>query len=116
MHLACIYALLDRSPAIEAKHLMAALAVWQYTEASARFIFGDALGDPTADEILRALRSHTEGMTRTEIRELFQRNKPSAEISRALGVLLEYGLATVIRSRETEDQSRPTERWKAVTI
>jgi hypothetical protein len=116
MRLACLYALLDRSPIIKAEHLTAALGVWQYSEASARFIFGDALGDPTADEILRALRSRAEGMTRTEIRELFQRNKPSAEIQRALSVLLEYGLAAMTSSRESEDQNRPTERWKAVTV
>jgi hypothetical protein len=114
MRLACIYALLDQSPVIQAKHLMAALAVWHYSEASARFIFGDALGDPTADEILRALRSHAEGMTRTEIHQIFQKNKSSSEIGRALGVLLEYGLATVNRSREDENQKRPTERWRAV--
>jgi hypothetical protein len=116
MRLACLYALLDKSPVIGAEHLMAALAVWQYCEASARSIFGNALGDPTADEIVRALRSRAEGMTRTEIRELFQRNKSSAEIGRALGVLLEYGLATVTHSRESEDQIRPTEQWKAVTL
>jgi Protein of unknown function (DUF3987) len=116
MRLACLYALLDRSPIICAQHLTAALAVWQYSEASAQFIFGDALGDPTADDILRALRSHAEGMTRTEIREFFHRNKPSAEIGRALGVLLEYGLASVTRLHEDEDQKRPTERWKAVTL
>jgi Protein of unknown function (DUF3987)/Primase C terminal 1 (PriCT-1) len=116
MRLACLYALLDRSPIVCAQHLMAALAVWQYAEASARFIFGDALGDPTADEILRALRSRAEGMTRTEIREIFQRNKTSAETSRALGVLLEYGLASMTRLHESDDQKRPPERWKAITL
>ena len=68
-----------------AGHLLAALAVWDYCEASARFIFGDALGDPVADEILRALRqAGEEGMTRTAIREnLFQRNMPARRIQRA---------------------------------
>ena len=32
-----------------------ALAVWEYAEHSARYIFGDALGDPLADEILAAI-------------------------------------------------------------
>jgi DNA-binding transcriptional ArsR family regulator len=63
---------------------MAALAVWEYCEDSGRFIFGTALGDPTADEILRALRRHPEGMTRNEIREHFGRNKLSGEIGQAL--------------------------------
>ena len=116
MRLACIYALLDSSEMVRAEHLMAALAAWQYCEDSARFIFGDAMGDATADEILRELRSHPEGMTRNDIREFFQRHKSSAEIGRGLGVLQEYGLARMDRSREQDNQIRPTERWYALTI
>ena len=56
LRLALVYALLDRSAFIDAPHLLAALACWDYAEASARYIFGDTLGDPVADEILRALR------------------------------------------------------------
>jgi hypothetical protein len=93
--------------------LIAALAVWQYCEDSARFIFGDAMGDATADETLRELRSHREGMTRNEIREHFQRHKPWEEIRRALCVLQEYGLATPVRERG--DQGRPAERWQVLS-
>jgi hypothetical protein len=52
--LALIYALLDRRDQIEVVHLKAALAVWEYCEASATRIFGKMVGDPVADEILRA--------------------------------------------------------------
>ena len=45
MRLAMIYALLDQSPVIRPEHLMAGLAVWQYCEQSARYIFGSAMGD-----------------------------------------------------------------------
>jgi hypothetical protein len=38
----------------EPNTLRRALAVWWYCEGSARFIFGAALGDSTADEILQA--------------------------------------------------------------
>jgi DNA-binding transcriptional ArsR family regulator len=109
----CLYALLDRSSVVRAEHLMAALAVWEYCEDSARFIFGEALGDATADEILRALRERPEGMTRTEIREYFARNKPSAEIERALRALQEHGRARA--QREHAEQGRPAERWYAIT-
>jgi|ERR1039458_1429087 hypothetical protein len=113
MRLACIYALLDCSETVRAAHLTAALAVWQYCEDSARFVFGDAMGDATADEILRELRGHPEGMTRNDIREFFHRHKSSAEIGRALGVLQEYGLVNVVLERG--DQGRPAERWFALT-
>jgi hypothetical protein len=56
--LACLFALLDCSVVVGAPHLRAALAVWEYAEASARFIFGEALGDPVADDILREEDPH----------------------------------------------------------
>jgi hypothetical protein len=112
LRLSCLYALLDRSSAVRAEHLMGALAVWVYCEDSARFIFGGALGDATADEILRALRERPEGMTRTEIREYFAHNKQSAEIARALKVLQEYGRARM--KLEPAEQGRPAERWYSV--
>jgi DNA-binding transcriptional ArsR family regulator len=116
VRLSMIYALLDQSPIIKAAHLKAALAVWRYCEDSARFVFGDALGDETADEILRQLRSRPDGMTRTEIRDLFQRNRSAAEIGRALGVLQEHGLARMTLDYEQEDNIRQTERWRAITV
>ena len=108
MRLAMLYALLDRSVAIQPRHLLAALAAWDYSERSARFIFGDALGDSTADEILRALRASASGLTRDQIRDYFARHRSSPEISRALGVLAEYGLAV---SKQEETGGRPAERW-----
>ena len=114
LRLSCLYALLDCSAVVRAEHLMAGIAAWRYCEDSAQFIFGDALGDQTADEIIRQLRQNPQGMTRNEIREHFNRNKSSAEVGRALDVLLEYGLARVEREREVEAQKRPPERWFAV--
>jgi hypothetical protein len=39
------------------KQCEAALTLWRYCDASARYIFGDLVGDPVADTILRALRN-----------------------------------------------------------
>jgi hypothetical protein len=113
MRLACIYAVLDCSQVIRKEHLCAALALWDYCEASARYIFGDVLGDPTADEILRCLKGQSSGLTRTDIRNLFQRNKNKAEIDRALKALLEGGFARVT-VEETKGNIRGTERWRAM--
>jgi hypothetical protein len=110
MRLATLYALLDYSAVIQRAHLLAGLAVWEYAEASARYIFGDALGDPTADDLLQALRATPAGMTRTQIRDHFGRNKSAGEIGRALGLLLEYDLA--YRRSEATD-GRTAERWLA---
>jgi hypothetical protein len=45
IRLAVIYALLDGRAEIGAGHLKAAIAVWEYAEASAEYIWGDTLGD-----------------------------------------------------------------------
>jgi Protein of unknown function (DUF3987) len=116
MRLACLYALLDCSAIISRKHLEAALALWQYCENSARFIFGDALGDPVADEILKVLREvEDEGLTRTQIRDLFGRNRSTSEIIRALQKLIEAGFAGYTLE-ESNGTNRKTERWRALRV
>lgn len=109
MRIACIYALLDLSDKVRVEHLEAALAVWDYCEASARYIFGNSLGDPAADELLNVLRKVGQnGMTRTEISNYFGRHKNAQQLSRALSLLSERGLA--YRLKET-GYGRPVERW-----
>ncbi len=82
IRLAMLYALLDGKDQIDIQHLDAALAAWEYCEASAAYIFGQMLGDVVADEILDALtRAGPRGMTRTEINDLFQRHKHGSRIT-----------------------------------
>ena len=113
LRLSMIYALADGSGTITRPHLQAALAVWDYAERSARFIFGDRLGEPTADELRNALRdAGRDGMSRNDMREHFQHNKKSAEITRALEVLARNGLA-VQCEKQKEGPGRPEERWRS---
>jgi hypothetical protein len=112
LRLSMIYALLDESAIIEEAHLNAALAVWSYGEASARLTFGDRIGDITADELLRALRSCPEGLTRTDINNHFGRNKSASEIARALSVLTQGGRVRVERE---DTKGKRAERWFAAT-
>jgi hypothetical protein len=111
MRLAMIYALMDRSAVIGAPHLLAALALWDYVERSVSFIFGDDLGDPVADELLRLLLSCPAGLTRNELRDYFGRHQSSERIGRALGLLLQHRLA---RCERQDTGGRPAERWFAV--
>ena len=112
MRLACLYALLDHSDAITVKHLQAALAVWKYCEHSVRSIFGSSTGHRLADQILRRLWISPDGMSRTDIRDLFNRNRSKPEIDEALAYLQERELACP-ESVGTHD-GRPTEMWFAV--
>jgi hypothetical protein len=110
MRLACIYALLDRCPTIGKEHLLAALALWEYVEASAQYIFGARMGDPVADRIAEALLSNPDGMSRTEISALFGRHQSSANIERALGQLRKNQVVECIQDRT--GGRRPTEIWR----
>jgi len=65
VRLAAIYATLDTSEHICLPHLEAGLAVWRYSSDSARWIFGDSLGDPTADDIWTLAKDRPAGVTRT---------------------------------------------------
>ena len=112
LRLSLLYAVLDRAPEIRPEHLDAALAVWRYCEDSARYIFGDALGDPTADAVIKALRAAQHGLTRTDIRDHFHRKKQEGEITRALFLLHQKGLA---RFERQETAGRPVERWFATS-
>jgi len=111
MRIACIYAVLDKSNWIRAEHLLAALALWDYSEASARYIFGDATGDVVADRILQAIRGSTNGLTRTDIRDLFFRNISGVKIDDALCFLESHSL---LRMARENTGGRPIERWVVV--
>jgi hypothetical protein len=112
MRLAMLYALLNESTVIRKADLQAGLALWHYAEQSARHIFGQALGDPVADEILRALRAALPGgLSQTDIRNVFHRNKHAQSISTALHLLLDYGM--VRSKRDTNTGGAPKTIWFA---
>jgi Protein of unknown function (DUF3987) len=111
IRLALIYALLDGAAEIDEPHLRAALAVWEYCETSAAYIFGNSLGDPLADEIDQALkRQYPEGMTRTAIRDLFGRHQSSGRLGVALTLLL---TKSRVRVETAATGGRPVETWFA---
>jgi hypothetical protein len=108
--LSCLYAALDLSSEVRVDHLEAALALWGYCADSARYLFGDSLGDPETDKLCEALRAAgTTGLTRTQIaREVFKGHGSKQEIDRALQRLVDAGLGAVERERTG---GRDVERW-----
>jgi len=94
---------------IRLEHLQAGLAVWRYCEDSAKYIFGDSIGDPVADTILAGLKTAINGLNRTDMSDLFGRNRKSSEIDRALGVLQRSGRA--LNKMIQSAGGRPAETW-----
>jgi hypothetical protein len=110
LRLSMLYALLDCSRAVRLEHLRAALALWRYCEESALLVFGERLGDPTADAIVDALQ-HDGPLTRDEIVRLFSGHRRKPEIDVALALLVEAGLVVI----ETEETGgRPATRVRLV--
>jgi hypothetical protein len=94
LRLSAVYAALDRNPLIDACHVEAALAVWDYCLASARLLFDTAPIDPTARRISQALDLSPDGLSRVQIRGLFHRHVSKERIDLALEQLLSLGLGS----------------------
>jgi hypothetical protein len=107
-----IFAICDQALEIQPKHLEAALAVMDFCQASARWIFGQATGNKLANNILWELLRRPQGMTKTDINnEVCRRNTPKQQIDKALEILAKSGLATVIP--ESPENGPIIERWFA---
>jgi hypothetical protein len=114
LRLALLYALMDGAGHIERVHLEAARALWTFCAASARYIFSDFTGDPSADDILRALRNAGgAGMSRTDIYTMLHCNIASGRIGAALNKLAIEGKVRCVKTK-TNGRGRPTEMWFAV--
>ena len=110
LRLSVIYAVLDCSPLVRVPHLQAALAVWRYSEASARWIFETGTGNKIADRIIAALiAAAAKGLTKTQIIcDVFNRNVTKFAIDEALRLIYHLGLGSC--QMETT-KGRSAERW-----
>jgi len=108
MRLASLFALLEQTTLVNPGHLEAAASLWRYSAASVEHIFGNAPARATADRIWQALKAEPNGLTGTEIRDLFNRHAP--DVGKALQILQGSGLAERV---DENTGGRPVERWFA---
>ncbi|MDE3074882.1 MAG: hypothetical protein KGJ86_05590 [Chloroflexota bacterium] len=114
LRVSLLYALLDCAAAVDRLHLDAALSLWAYAARSARWVFGDSVGDPIADDIWQALQANPHGLTRQALRDLFSRNKSAKAISAALAMLERAGRVSRA-TRSVNGHGRPAEMYIAAT-
>jgi hypothetical protein len=112
IRLALLYALADGARAITRAHLEAALALYDYAARSAGYALESTSGNPLAEQIHTALQRSPDGLTRTQLRDLFQRNLAVAEIAQALATLAHTGRAA---RQRTLTGGRPAELWTATS-
>ena len=109
MRLAMVYALLDCTDTISAAHLRAALAVWEYCDASARFIFGGQDSDPIQQKIIDRLKSGP--ATQTEINAYFNRHISASVLREKLETLSAKGRVTCCEERT---DGRTKKKWSLI--
>lgn len=110
LRLALLYALVDGETTIRLGHLQAGLALWGYAARSVAWALRTTSTDPIAERIHAALTASPDGLTRTQLRDLYGRNLPSARIDAALVALGHSGRAQ--RHRVTTG-GRPAEVWRS---
>lgn len=109
MRIACLYALFDQSAIVRLVHLKAALSLWDYCEASTRWVFGTSIGHPLADRIWSDLRTRGP-LTATQINDSLDGHESKDAIGEAFALLERYAL--VSRRRITTGGRRRTV-WKS---
>ncbi len=93
LRLSALYAALDCSSEVEVSHLRAALAVWDYCQASARLFFSDAPIDPIARRISEAISAATPGgLSKQQISAVFHGHISKERIDLALQQLCTLGV------------------------
>jgi hypothetical protein len=102
--LAIIYAALDFKTSIGTGHLESAMAVWRHSAATVRRLFPDQ----ARLKLLAAMRKNKGTMTRTQIRDLFNR-KNAGETSGLLITLAREGVMRM--KRGVKPSGHKFERW-----
>jgi hypothetical protein len=100
--LALIYAVLDSSRTIQAMHIESALAIVEYAEDSAGYLFGDGTTAQSVDERLLAWLTeiHPEPLSRTEITRA-DRSIKAHDLDDAVSSLTRRGLIATVKQPPT---------------
>ncbi|MCR4514662.1 YfjI family protein [Aeromicrobium sp. 50.2.37] len=107
LRLSLVYALLDQSHELQPRHLRAALAVWEYAEATVAYLWGPSLGSARLDKLADLLTAEPEGLTITAIHRRFSNNMQKHEVDDLVQLLVKMGMAKTQR-RQSPKGGRPS--------
>jgi hypothetical protein len=117
MRMASIFALADLAEPVHGEvllvrrcHIEAALAIWDHSERSLRWIF-PADVDPKAEKLLAALKANLEGLTKRQIQhDVFKRNVDGQTLAELLRRLLAH--RQIVRTEAASKGGRPAPRYR----
>lgn len=104
LRLSALYALLAQHPEVGVEDLEAALAFWDFVEASTTAIFAGRTGSRAADEIMTKITVDEEMDLTTLRKDLFSNHIGSAELQDAISLLEQMG---IVSSRMERTGGRP---------
>jgi Protein of unknown function (DUF3987) len=88
---AAVYAVLDGRSHVGLADLQAAAALIDFSMTTAQYVLGHQSTNPRLDRIRRAIDTRPNGLTRTEVSDLFARNLAANVLDELLSTLLAHG-------------------------
>jgi hypothetical protein len=111
LRLAMLAALCRQEDVVDVEDLAAAVALWQYVEATVRMLFAGC-EDPLVARVVEAIRARP-GISRSALRRLTAKAMPAASFV----AILERAAATgAVESEKVESAGRQSEIWKPRTM
>jgi hypothetical protein len=111
LRMAMVYAILDRAKLIQPEHLIAAEAVWDYSVATAHWVWGDISTNKVLTDVWNTLRGlGGQGIKRWDLHEQVGKHHGKKRFGEALDHLESVGFA--LRTKEPTG-GRPAELWMA---
>lgn len=111
LRLALTLALLDSSLDIDRRHLVQAVAIWEYCKDSAGYLFGAMAEDRTVDQIFEVIRTAgTEGIRQSGVHEATGRHLKAERLG---AILSELQAAGRITQTTTKTAGRSATTWRA---
>jgi hypothetical protein len=105
----------DTAPVILPSHLASARAVWDYSQACARAVFGNQRADPLEQQLLEAIEiEEADGLSKTDAyRKVFAGRLSAEQIDHLAAALVEDG---VVMTEQRVTKGRPKTLWKRVGL
>ena len=98
--LAMLFALLDKEIIISTSHLNQAMAVWEYTVESSRYIFGGTHKNTNQEKLSQALEEKGE-MTKSEISNLFSRHLSAEKMEKLIFEMVSQKIVKIEKRKTT---------------
>lgn len=111
LRLALTLALLDRSPDIEQRHLIQAVAVWEYCRESAGYLFGAMSADRTVDQVFEIIKAAgADGIRQSGIYSALGNHIKAERLGAILSELQAAGRVTQATDKTA---GRPVTTWRS---